>query len=94
MPGESHRLQLFTRSSLFQSTPGINAGRISVGLPKCLHDMRFQSTPGINAGRITVSKFYTASLHEFQSTPGINAGRILVALLINGDSAVSIHARH
>ncbi len=41
-------------SDVFQSTPGINTGRIlAATLPT--HSKWFQSTPGINTGRIRCS---------------------------------------
>jgi len=63
----------------FQSTPGINAGRIRCALwITAAAGETFQSTPGINAGRIRPKGFLGGALgFEFQSTPGINAGRIL-----------------
>ena len=38
--------------TVFQSTPGINAGRIVEQEKARLNSELFQSTPGINAGRI------------------------------------------
>ncbi len=37
---------------MFQSTPGINAGRIVCNFSVATTERWFQSTPGINAGRI------------------------------------------
>ena len=63
---------------LFQSTPGINAGRI-IGTWSGLRGPGvFQSTPGINAGRIGLHRSGVIFVGWFQSTPGINAGRILL----------------
>ena len=53
MPGESVGSRLHKAVAEFQSTPGINAGRIMrVGSRWIIVD-KFQSTPGINAGRIS-----------------------------------------
>ena len=41
-------------AALFQSTPGINAGRIGLREELLAAVMEFQSTPGINAGRIVI----------------------------------------
>ena len=47
---------------MFQSTPGINAGRIRNCLGNRNFCLRFQSTPGINAGRIAPNFTPYASL--------------------------------
>ena len=40
-------------SDVFQSTPGINNGRIGMTFARALNLAKFQSTPGINTGRIS-----------------------------------------
>ena len=62
---------------MFQSTPGIAAGRINVRLNAPVVLLLFQSTPGIAAGRIASTNGLSAHRTRlFQSTPGIAAGRI------------------
>ncbi len=61
---------------LFQSTPGINVGRILIFGDRSGQVVMFQSTPGINVGRIHHGIGSLAHSRAFQSTPGINVGRI------------------
>ena len=76
MPGESIDTLSNWRMLSFQSTPGINAGRILCRPGLRYNIAGFQSTPGINAGRILACKCFVCLSSLFQSTPGINAGRI------------------
>ena len=79
---------------LFQSTPGINAGRITEYFAHSVWRSEFQSTPGINAGRILSMEPLLGPVNLFQSTPGINAGRIPGCKFDYCMVLVSIHARH
>ena len=64
------------KQAVFQSTPGIAAGRIQKSQSTGVVDTVFQSTPGIAAGRIARKGAPADAAVEFQSTPGIAAGRI------------------
>ena len=93
MPGESTRWGGSKDTRLFQSTPGINAGRIPVIAKRHYHDTGFNPRPALMPGE-SLKPGGTLVFKWFQSTPGINAGRIEQDPGKVFGIIVSIHARH
>jgi len=94
MPGESQSSGLIASLALFQSTPGINAGRILPTTATARAWCKFQSTPGINAGRIGVKAAVREALECFNPRPALMPGESASGHLVQQVHLVSIHARH
>ena len=60
---------------MFQSAPGIAAGRCRSTSHRSRSTSQFQSAPGIAAGRCHSRFVMVHGHHQFQSAPGIAAGR-------------------
>ena len=84
---------VFTRLYLFQSTPGIAAGRIHVRRRYRDSGCCFNPRPALLPGESLWIHPNTV-VTMFQSTPGIAAGRIGSEMPKPCGGAVSIHARH
>jgi len=85
---------LSTSVEMFQSTPGINAGRILGKDPVAASIRLFQSTPGINAGRIRSTSPHENLLRSFNPRPALMPGESKDAMASVFKALVSIHARH
>ena len=82
-------------NALFQSTPGIEAGRSSWGCLSTPVDTRFQSTPGIEAGRSILAVSYQVLMTWcFNPRPASKPGDPKPAFGCPCCTGVSIHARH
>ena len=79
---------------MFQSTPGIAAGRITVDLFEHGALVQFQSTPGIAAGRIARCFANTCSDDGFNPRPALLPGESEQRPATPCRLVVSIHARH
>jgi len=79
---------------VFQSTPGINAGRIARWVTLWRADLSFNPRPALMPGESYKDLWNKDADHWFQSTPGINAGRIGHDRVDPHGRSVSIHARH
>ena len=66
----------------FQSTPGINAGRIIKTRSSPLILSGFNPRPALMPGESSCIFAKSSCLIWFQSTPGINAGRIGILLAL------------
>ena len=77
MPGESQAVGCTpTTDELFQSTPGINAGRICATSSPRPETSGFNPRPALMPGESPGVVLCEGEVCMFQSTPGINAGRI------------------
>jgi len=77
IPGESRSTQTNAGNfEKFQSTPGINTGRITLVTPVIGAATGFNPRPALIPGESN-QDCATVSAAWFQSTPGINTGRIV-----------------
>ena len=83
-----------TPAPLFQSTPGIAAGRIKSAWLKPCQSTVFQSTPGIAAGRIRAWPSPAATQSCFNPRPALLPGESIALGAGAHKNDVSIHARH
>ncbi len=60
---------------MFQSAPGVRAGRKAALVADDLRELLFQSAPGVRAGRKDRQPRRVLPSREFQSAPGVRAGR-------------------
>ena len=63
------------RRDLFQSAPGLLAGRYCISRAWSWRQMAFQSAPGLLAGRYVNGNLHRQPVERFQSAPGLLAGR-------------------
>ena len=94
-PGDSHDGGWSEADrTMFQSTPGYEAGRFSrPSRPSSFH-CSFNPRPAMKPGDSKVLDTEIRGRNGFQSTPGYEAGRFVGVLeLPCGDLSVSIHAR-
>ncbi len=79
---------------LFQSTPGIKTGRLSLSSGVVITGNVFQSTPGIKTGRLAIVDGDPPIVTGFNPRPALKPGDSELLSTRYTCKLVSIHARH